>query len=135
MIIIIIIIIIIIMIFNLECTSSHPKDHSCKVSLQSDKNNIFSTFMVIMATVAILKYAIINAPLHIPKTFIWSFITIGPRRFFYLSWLSWQSSRYSKHNNNNNNNNDNNIIIIIKIKIIINGIKTISLQTLLEKHT
>jgi hypothetical protein len=63
-----IIIIIIIMIFNLECTSSHPKDHSCEVSLQSDKNNIFSTFMVIMATVAILKYVIINAQLHIPKT-------------------------------------------------------------------
>jgi hypothetical protein len=40
---------------------------------------------------------------------------------------------YSKHNNNNNNNN-NNSIIIIKIKIIINGVKTISLQTLLEKQ-
>jgi hypothetical protein len=42
------------------------------------------------------------------------------------------TSPYSKHNNNNNNNDNN--IIIIKIQIIINGVKTISLQTLLEKH-
>ena len=103
----IIIIIIIIMIFNLECTSSHPKDHSCEVSLQSDKNNIFSTFMVIMATVAILKYVIINAPLHIPKTFIWSFITIGPRRFFTF------------HGYHDNLHVTVNIIIIIIIIIII----------------
>ena len=131
-----IIIIMIIMIFNLECTSSNPKDHSCEVSLQSDKNNIFSTFMLIMAMVAILKYSIINAQLHIPKTFIWSFITIRPKCFFFLPFMVIMTifTCYSKHNNNNNNNN-NNSIIIIKIKIIINGVKTISLQTLLEKHT
>jgi hypothetical protein len=38
--------------------------------------------MLIMAMVAILKYSIINAQLHIPKTFIWSFITIRPKCFF-----------------------------------------------------
>ena len=116
---------IIIMIFNLECTSSNPKDHSCEVSLQSDKNNIFSTFMVIMAMVAILKYVIINAQLHIPKNAYEVSLQLDQNVFLPFMVIMAIFTCYSKHNNNNNNN-DNNIIIIIKIiikiKIIINGI-------------
>jgi hypothetical protein len=38
-----------------KCTSTHSKDHSCKVSLQSDRKNVYWAFMITMGTVAILK--------------------------------------------------------------------------------
>ena len=97
------------MIFNLECTSSNPKDHSCEVSLQSDKNNIFSTFMLIMAMVAILKYLSLMHNYTSLKHSYEVSLQSDQNVFFYLSWLSWQSSRVTV----------NIIIIIITIMIII----------------
>jgi hypothetical protein len=51
-------------IFNLEYTSAHPKDHSCEVSLESDKKK---TFMVTMAMAAILKMSIPTCTSTQPK--------------------------------------------------------------------
>jgi hypothetical protein len=111
-----IMIIIIIMIFNLECTSSHPKDNSCELSLQSDKT-IFLNYHGYHGNGGRIFYhkCTTTHPKSIQMKFHYN--------IFYLSWLPWQSSRVTV----------NiiiiiiiiiiTIIIIIIIKFIINGVK------------
>jgi hypothetical protein len=96
------------MIFNLECTSSHPKDHSCEVSLQSDKNNIFSNSHGYHGNGGHFEICYHKCTTTHPKNIHMKFHYNQTKTFFYLSWLSWKSSRVTV-----------NIIIIITIMIII----------------
>ena len=96
------------MIFNLECTSLHPKDHSCEVSLQSDKNNIFFKFHGYHGNGGHFEICYHKCTTTHPKNIHMKFHYNQAKTFFYLSWLPWQSSRVTV-----------NIIIITIIMIII----------------
>ena len=72
-----------------KCTTTHPNDHSCEVSLQSDTKYIL-TFMVTMATVVILKMSnpkcsSIHHTDHSCEVSLQS-----DKKLFYISWLPWQ---------------------------------------------
>jgi hypothetical protein len=90
--------------FNLECTSSHPKDHSVKLHYNQIKKICFNCYCY-HGNCGILKHFYPKFTTTHPKNIPMKLHYNRAKTFFNLSWLPWQRRPHSRVAVKMNNNN------------------------------